>query len=204
MTLRCSRDISVVRSRYWREPFAQRDRARETCRNSRKQHQAGVDWALVQALCRQRQRRCPDDVPHIDTTCESGRATLGCWRRWTSTRTHASSRVPLRRKLIASTRARPTRSSRSIRRVFSCVRTMPMTGSARCRRSGSTRIAPVVNDTRSWSQPWRLKRGNPTRFPARLPAREVCKFQYASTAPSMPSAYALLSTQGTTPPRFRR
>jgi hypothetical protein len=64
-----------------------------------------------------------------------------------------------------------------MRRVFSCVRTVPITGSVRCLRSGSTRIAPVVKHTRSLSRPLRLNRGNPTRFPARLPAREVCQFQ---------------------------
>jgi hypothetical protein len=72
--------------------------------------------------------------------------------------------VPLRRTLIASTRARPARISRSIRRVFSCVRTVPMTGSLRWRRSDSTRIAPVVNDTRSASRPFFLNLGEPDAF----------------------------------------
>ena len=106
----------------------------------------------------------------------------------TRTRTLASSRVPLRRTEIASTRALPARRSRSTRRVFSYVRTVPITGKVRWRRSGSTRIAPVVKHTRSGSRPLRLKRGNPTRLPTRVPARALCQFQYASTAPRIPSA----------------
>jgi hypothetical protein len=89
-------------------------------------------------------RRTPTSIP----TRESGSATFGWIGRCTSTRTHASIRVPLRRTEIASTRARPPRINRSIRRMFSWVRTVPITGSVRCRRSGSTRIAPVVKHTR--------------------------------------------------------
>ena len=114
-------------------------------------------------------RRTPTSTP----TREPGSATPGCWGRWTSTRTLASRRVPLRRTEIASTRARPARMRRSMRRVFSWVRTVPITGSVRWRRSGSTRIAPVVKHTRSASRPLRLNRGNPTRLPARLPAPGV-------------------------------
>ncbi|COV00326.1 Uncharacterised protein [Mycobacterium tuberculosis] len=72
-------------------------------------------------------RRTPTSTP----TREPGCATLGCCGRCTRTRTLASSRVPLRRTEIASTRARPVAMSRSIRRVFSCVRTVPTTGSVR-------------------------------------------------------------------------
>ncbi len=106
-------------------------------------------------------RRTPTSTP----TRESGWVAWGCWGRCTSTRTLASSRIPLRRTLIASTRARPLEVSRSIRRVFSCVRTVPITGNVRWRRSGSTRIAPVVKHTRSASRPFFLNRGNPTRSP---------------------------------------
>ncbi|COY38537.1 Uncharacterised protein [Mycobacterium tuberculosis] len=68
------------------------------------------------------------------------------------------------------------------------VRTQPITGKVRCLRSGSTRIAPVVNDTRSASRPFFLNRGKPILLPSRLPARLCCQFQYASTAPAIPSA----------------
>ncbi|COX08299.1 Uncharacterised protein [Mycobacterium tuberculosis] len=96
--------------------------------------------------------------------------------------------MPLRRTVIASTRARPLAMSRSTRRVFSYVRMVPITGKVRWRRSGSTRIAPVVKHTRSASRPFFLNRGTPTVLPARFPARQLCQFQYASTAPAMPSA----------------
>jgi hypothetical protein len=63
-------------------------------------------------------------------------------------------------------RARPLTTSRSSLRVFSLDRSLPITGTVRWRRSGSRRIAPVVNRTRPRSR-WRaLKRGNPTRAPA--------------------------------------
>lgn len=54
-------------------------------------------------------RRTPTSTP----TGEPGCATLGCWGRWTSTRTLASNRVPLRRTEIASTRARPRSAGRN-------------------------------------------------------------------------------------------
>ena len=54
----------------------------------------------------------------------------------------------------------------------------------------------MVNVTRSRSRPFFANLGNPARFPARLPARDRCQFQYASTAPLMPSANASLLTCG--------
>ncbi len=50
----------------------------------------------------------------------------------------AARRVPLRRTEIESSPARPLAMRRSIRRVFSRARTVPITGNVRCRRSGST------------------------------------------------------------------
>ncbi len=113
-------------------------------------------------------RREPTD-PDINTHPRLGLShASGCWGRCTTTRTLASRRVPLRRTLIANTRARPARMRRSILRVFSCVRTVPITGSVRWRRSGSTRIAPVVKHTRSASRPLRLEARKPDPFPGAL------------------------------------
>ncbi len=58
--------------------------------------------------------------------------------------------------------------SRSMRRVFSWVRTVPITGSVRCRRSGSTRIAPVVKHTRSAVAAFLLKPRESDPFPGAL------------------------------------
>ena len=51
-------------------------------------------------------------------------------------------------KVIDRMRARPLTTSRSSLRVFSLDRSLPITGTVRWRRSGSRRIAPVVNRTR--------------------------------------------------------
>ena len=106
-----------------REPLVQRESARQTCRSSRNAVSNGRGFStrsitvpsLVATLAR---RRTPTSTP----TRQSGSAPLGCWGRWTTTRTLASIRVRLPRTEIASTRARPARMRRSTRRVFSCVR----------------------------------------------------------------------------------
>ncbi|COV91869.1 Uncharacterised protein [Mycobacterium tuberculosis] len=167
----------------------QRDRARQTCRSSLSAASSGRGFGTrsstaPSAVATVARRRTPTSTP----TREPGSVTFGCCGRCTRTRTLASIRVPLRRTVIASTRDRPLAMSRSTRRVFSWVRTVPMTGSVRWLRSGSTRIAPVVNVTRSGSRPFFLNRGKPILLPSRLPDREFCQFQYASTAPSIPSA----------------
>ena len=107
------------------------------CRSSRSAASSGRGFSTCSittpsAVATVAKRRTPTSTP----TREPGSATLGCWGRWTSTRTLASKRVPLRRTEIASTRARPARMRRSMRRVFSCVRTVPITGSVRCRAVG--------------------------------------------------------------------
>ena len=119
----------LVRARYCREPFVQRDRARHSCRSSLNAAASGRGLATCSittpsAVATVAKRRTPTSTP----TREPGSATPGCWGRWTSTRTLASRRVPLRRTEIASTRARPARMRRSIPRVFSWVRTVPITG----------------------------------------------------------------------------
>ena len=93
------------------------------------------------------------------------------------TRNAATSRVPFRDTVTARMRARPLANSRSSLRVFSCTRTVPTRGRVTCRRSGSTRMAPVVKVTRSRSRPFFANRGNPALFPARFPARDCCQFQ---------------------------
>ena len=93
------------------------------------------------------------------------------------TRKATTRRVPFRETVAARILARPLPISRCSRRVFSCTRTVPTLGRVTCRRSGSTRIAPVVKVTRSRSRPFFANLGNPTRLPWRVPAREDCQFQ---------------------------
>lgn len=106
--------------------------------------------------------------------------------------TATNSRPPCSDSVIDKTRARSLAARRCSRRVFSLDRRRPITGKTRWRRSGSSRIAPVVNRTRPWSR-WRaLNRGNPTRPPARRPALESHQLCKATTRSAIPDAYASL------------
>ncbi len=64
--------------------------------------------------------------------------------------------------------ARPAATWRCTRRVFSLDRSAPITGSTIVRRSGSSRIAPVVNRTRPRSRRADLNLGKPTARPPRV------------------------------------
>ena len=57
-------------------------------------------------------------------------------------------------------------------RVDSCVLIRPILGRVMWWRSVSTRMVPVVNRTDLGARA-DLNRGNPTGFPARLPARDL-------------------------------
>jgi len=98
-------------------------------------------------------------------------------RRETITRKIAKTRVPRRRIVTARIRARPRLISRSSRRVFSQVLTVPTLGNVTERRSGLTRIAPVVIVNRSGSRPLRLNLGKPARLPPASPLRLFCQRQ---------------------------
>jgi hypothetical protein len=80
------------------------------------------------------------------------------------------------------------RGRRSSRRVFSLARSRPMTGRMRWRWSGSSRIAPVAKRTRPRSRRRALKRGNPTRRPARRPFLARDQLCSAATRSAMPEA----------------
>jgi hypothetical protein len=86
----------------------------------------------------------------VDPTPCSRLGVRGCWQTiaWTET----TSRSPCSDRVIDNTRARPLATSRSSRLVFSLARSRPITGNTRWRRSGSRRIAPVVNRTRPRSR----------------------------------------------------
>ena len=85
-------------------------------------------------------------------------------------------------------RAFPARVSRSRRRVFSFDRNRPIRGRVIVARSGSTRIAPVVNRIRLRALCLASNRGNPTRAPLRVPFLESDQFFRAVAASAIPHA----------------
>jgi len=87
-------------------------------------------------------------------------------------------------------RALPLATWRCTRRVFSLDRRPPMTGSTMVRRSGSRRIAPVVNRSRPEPRRRHLNLGKPTLGPLRLPAAEAFQLSSAFTRSAIPDEYA--------------
>src|ERR1035437_7301554 len=101
----------------------------------------------------------------------------------TNNRPHLSLRVADRM------RALPVRTSRSRRRVFSFDRRVPTTGKVMVRRSGSTRMTPVVKRTLAWSFLLDRNLGNPTFLPLRFPALESDQFLRATHRSAIPVEY---------------
>ena len=100
-------------------------------------------------------------------------------------------------------RARPEPTWRCTRRVFSFDRSPPMTGMVMVRRSGSSRMAPVVNRTRSWSRRADLKRGKP-HSSALSPVPSCWPTSWSARSPGRPGRWSrpLSSSAPTTaPPR---
>jgi hypothetical protein len=87
-------------------------------------------------------------------------------------------------------------SRRASLRVDSWVLSRPSLGSTTWCRSGSTRIAPVVNRHASRARPLRLNRGKPTRGPARVPLRLAAQFLSDRASASRPAEYASLEFSG--------
>ncbi len=71
-------------------------------------------------------------------------------------------------------------------RAFSWVRIMPNLGSVTCRRSGSTRIVPVVNRHDSLARRLDLRRGIPTGLPLRMPCLDLVQLSNAAAALASP------------------
>ena len=154
---RSSREIWVLRARYRREPRVQRDRARHTWRISRNAASSGRGLAtrsitvtsLVATVAKRR--------PRYRHRPQTSSATLDCCGRWTSTRTLASSRAPLRRTEIGE--PRPPRTDEAFDAAGLCVRTVPITGSV----GGGGGLDPHRTGGEahsSASRPLRLNRGN--------------------------------------------
>ncbi len=96
----------------------------------------------------------------MTSTRQSELATTGCWGRYTSTPNTVINRVLLRYTVTAGIRTRPMAKRRWRRRVLSCTSARSVLGRVTCRRSVSTRIAPVVNVIRSRSWLFFAKRGS--------------------------------------------
>lgn len=101
-------------------------------------------------------------------------------------------RLPSRLAVADRIRAVPASSRRASLRVDSWVFIRPILGSVTWCRSGSTRIAPVVNLIEGVVLRRVLNRGKPTRAPARLPDFESLKFFNARATPSRPVLKASL------------
>jgi hypothetical protein len=83
-------------------------------------------------------------------------------------------------------RAVPFSRRRPSLRVDSCVRMRPIRGNTTWWRSGSIRIAPVVNRTERAERCLDLNRGNPVGVPTRSPARDTAQFSNARARASSP------------------
>ena len=144
----------------------QRERARLACRSSLSAASSGRGFGTCSStappsLATVARRRTPTSTP----TREPGSATPGCCGRCTRTRT-----LDIQPCAVAAHRdrkhPRPPGTDESFdAAVFSCVRTVPITGSVRWRRSGSTRIAPVVKHTRSAIAAFALEAREPDPLP---------------------------------------
>jgi hypothetical protein len=171
-----------------REPTGRRDACRATRRRSAWVAAQGAGWvirSMVSSACATTAHSGP--MPRSIPQRPSGwLGRRGAWA--TIVATEMNSRPPCSRRVIDSTRARPLATSRCSRRVFSLLRSLPTTGKVRCRRSTSRRIASASNRTRPRSR-WRaLKRGNPTRAPARRPAFDADQAWRAVTRSAIPQA----------------
>ncbi len=87
-------------------------------------------------------------------------------------------------------RALPARTRRSRRRVLSNERSVPTTGRVMVRRSGSTRMTPVVERTLAWSFLLDRHLGKPTFRPFLVPDFESFQFLRAVHRSAMPVEYA--------------
>src|SRR5260370_23346097 len=117
-----------------------------------------------------------------------GRAGGG-WSRSTWTWKEANQRPRSNRTVADNTRARPSAIRRWSLRVDSWVLIVPSTGRVTCLRSGSTRMAPVVNRIAGVALRLDLNRGKAALGPLRVPARDACQFDNAALRFARPVLY---------------
>jgi hypothetical protein len=127
----------------------------------------------------------PDTDVHTNHRAGSGRAAFGAFDL---------DGPPSRRTVADMIRAVPASIRRASLRADSCNFNRPSRGSTTCIRSGSTRIAPVVNRTLGVVRRRDLNRGKPDGRPARFPLRESVQFFNPRASASRPVLNASFDT----------